>query len=165
MPTDEPTPPPMRSRSGMLPPDGAHWPPLPSREEAAPAVEARPLPEVGRRPDDATVADWRDMVTAAPAGYAGSASAPRPTPVWDAWCIAALALAAAGLVVASVRLSTLASDAGRVVALAPSALAVAFGLVGRRRTTLDPSRRGRWLAMAGVALGIVGVVVAGLRFV
>lgn len=162
MPSEDPSPPPMRSRSGMLPPDGAHWPPLPAAPADPAPVEARPLPEVVRRPDGAEAPDWRDMALAAPDGYAGSATAPRPVPVWDAWCIAAVVLAAAGLVVGFVRLALVNDVTGQVLGMAPSALGVAFGVIGRRRTMLDPSRRGRWLATGAVVVGVAGLAAAAL---
>jgi hypothetical protein len=145
---DDPVP---GSRSGLLPPDGVAWPPEPSSPLPAP-VAADSLPTVARRPADAAIADWRAMEVDAPDGYRGSATAPAPPASRvDLWSVASFALAAIGLVPLLWR-----------VPLA-SALAVGFGLVGRRVCSLDPSRRGRVFATVGAVVGaatLLGVVAA-----
>jgi hypothetical protein len=139
------------SSSGLLPPDGVAWPPEPAPPPVAPAAPSS-LPGPDRRPADATVADWRTMAVEAPDGYRGSASAPAiPAARVDLWSVCAVALAAVGLIPLLWRVPV------------ASALAVGFGLAGRRSCALDPTRRGRTLATVGLAVGaatLFGVVVA-----
>ncbi len=145
--------PPLTSRSGMLPPDGAHWPPLPTRPEPAAAPAPVHLPGTARRPEGSEVEDWRTMPFDGPEGYRGSASAPVPTPRWDSWCIAALAFGVIGV----------AALWFPVASPFPAVLGVGFGLIGRRATSLDPSLKGRWMATLGIVAAVAIPVVLGLR--
>ena len=133
--------------SGLLPPDGVPWPPLPVRAPAPPE-QPEALPTTPRRPEDAAIDDWRSMATEAPAGYLGGVGA--PVPVGDRvapWAVAALICAAVGA------LPWLWS-----APLLPI-LAIAFGLAGRRECTLDPTRRGKVLATVAVVMGGVTLMV------
>ena len=137
---------------GLLPPDGVAWPPEPSVVAAGPAAPDS-LPSTARRPAGAEFADWRTMPTDGPAGYRGMAGAP-PTPPsrMETWSVLSLVAALVGLLPPLWALP-----------LAP-VLAIAFGLVGRRVCALDPTRRGRLLATAGMLIGaatLAGVIATG----
>lgn len=133
--------------NGLLPPDGVAWPPLPV-SAAAEAPVAEVLPSTPRRPDDAHIDDWRSMAVDAPDGYLGSASAPMPPPPGiDPWSV--MALVCALMVPALVVLPLL----PLLLVLPLPALAIAFGLTGRRVCTLDPTRKGKVLATIAVGLG------------
>lgn len=147
---------PDQSVPDLLSPDGIAWPPTPppvarSSRSLRHAATADELPSVlsstAARPDGAHVDDWRTMTTAAPDGYAGSASAPgAPTRRVDAWSISSLVLAVVGL-----------APPLWATPLA-SVLAVAFGLVGRRVCSVDPTRRGSAIATAGMLVGVATLV-------
>lgn len=145
--------PPLTSRSGMLPPDGAHWPPLPARPPAAAGPAPVHLPATARRPEGSDVEDWRTMPFDGPEGYQGSASAPVQTPSWDPWCVAALVCGVVGV------------GALWFPGASPflAVLGVGFGFAGRRATSLNPALKGRWLATVGIVAAVAVPAVLGVR--
>lgn len=142
------------SASGLLPPDGVAWPPLPVvrssrsfRQTAPPAELPSVLSATTSRPDDAHVDDWRAMPVDAPDGYKGSAGAPAPAPPrLDPWSVSALVLAIVGLL-PPLWATPLAS-----------ALAIALGLVGRRVCAVDPTKRGKVMATVGMLLAAATLI-------
>ncbi|MEQ1702943.1 MAG: hypothetical protein ABMA25_22785 [Ilumatobacteraceae bacterium] len=138
--------------SGLLPPDGAAWPPAPVPVAPQPTV-ADALPTTPRRPDDSHIADWRSLPVDSPGGYRGSGSAPpTPEPRVEPWSVAAISCAVVALA-AYLGVSVL----GAGVLLMPF-LAIAFGITGRKACTLDPTLRGTAVATAAVVLGVAELI-------
>ena len=138
--------------SGLLPPDGAAWPPEPVAAPLAPAV-VDALPTTPRRPDDAAIGDWRTLPVDSPDGYRGSPTAPPlPAPSMEPWSMAAFACAIVG-VAAYLGVSII----GAAVLVVPF-LAIAFGITGRKACSLDATRRGKALATAAVVIGIAELI-------
>lgn len=157
--TDQPADPRPPSRSGMMPLDGAPWPPRPTVSAPAAASDPSLWGTVERRPEGSEVDDWRTMpLEGAPDGYQGSATAPpAPAPRWDPWSIAGLVAGAVALAVAAFTIIPV------FVALAMVALALGFSLAGRRATSVNPSMRGGALAALGAVAGAVAAVLIGAR--
>lgn len=151
---DEPTDTRRPSRSGMMPLDGAPWPPRPT-EGPPPEPEPELWGTVGARPEGSDVADWRTMEQPVPDGYRGSASAPpAPAPRWNPWCIAAPVLAAAAWA------AWLFSE---VLAMPLGALGVAAGLLGVRATSVNPTLKGKWMGAVAVPPAAIAGALAVVR--
>jgi len=129
------------SGTGLLPPDGVPWPPLPVREPVAPEIP-EVLPTTPRRPDNAEVDDWRVMANDAPPGYRGSANAPQlRAPRVEPWSVVALVCAVVGVLPWLWAVPVL------------PVVAIGFGGAGRRVCSLDPTLRGKAFATVAVVAG------------
>lgn len=138
--------------SGLLPPDGAAWPPEPVVQAPTP-VPVEALPSTPRRPSDAAVDDWRSMPVDSPDGYRGSATAPPlPAERTETWSLVAAICATVGAA-AYLGISVI----GGAVLFMPL-LAIAFGISGRRACSLDPTLRGTTMATLAVVAGVVEIV-------